>query len=221
MKKNLLISTIVLSMSTIGIIGCSNPKQVKLEDTVEDTYNIEVDSPNLKRHLSNWLYQNSVKEILDIVKLDSSNTTIVFVTLDNDAEGYIVMKQGKNNKYKIQSANFVTYQESNWVNDDIISTNEGPYAIFFGENANGKIKAIEAIPYVINEETEEVTTKTTNLYTFSNDVIKLKVPQAKRFMLTAKLPSDIGSNAFLDVAWLDSNLETLLPTLKEISTEID
>lgn len=150
-------------------------------------HNIENDNVSIQTGLRDWLNRGRVEDIspnvLEVVRLDNSNSYIVLFQLENNNMGYSQLIKGLNGKFKILRAGYGT----NVVSYKDIETNKGMYGILVGYNPNFKIDHLVA--KLMYEE-----------FSFTVDVSK-----DEKFIKYEKLPTELKETFPAEITFFDKN----------------
>lgn len=150
-------------------------------------YHIKNDNVSIQSNLKDWLNRGSVEknspDVLDVVRLDHSNSYIVLFQLEKNNIGYAQLIKGWNGKFRIEQAGYGT----NKVSFADLKTNEGIYEVVVGYNENLKIDHM-----LVKLQNEE--------YSFTTDVSK-----DKEFLRYEKLPSELKETFPANITFFDQN----------------
>jgi hypothetical protein len=150
-------------------------------------YHIDNENVSIQSNLNDWLNRGSTEQIspnvIEVVRLDNSNSYIVLFELENNDIGYSQLIKGLNGMPKIERAGYGT----NVVSYEKIKTNQGMYGILIGKNPNLKIDHISV--KLMHEEIG-----------FTTDVSK-----DEKFVKYEKLPSDLEENFPAELTFYDKN----------------
>ncbi|OBZ18152.1 hypothetical protein A8L34_00760 [Bacillus sp. FJAT-27264] len=155
-------------------------------------YHIDDSNVSIQSNLNNWLNRGNREQInanlIEVVRLNDSNSYIVLFQLENDDIGYSQLIKGLNGKFKIELVGYGT----NVVSYEDIRTNEGVYGILLGKNPSLKINHI--FTKLIHEE-----------FNFTTDVSKDEL-----FVKYEKLPSELRETFPAEFIFYDGN-NTVIP----------
>jgi len=150
-------------------------------------YHINNDNVSIQSNLKDWLNKTSTEEIipnvLDVVRLDNSNSYIALFQLENNNIGYSQLIKGSNGKLKIERAGYGT----NVVSYEKIETNKGVYGILVGKNPDLKMDHLS-----VKLKHEE--------FGFTTDVSK-----DEKFVKYEKLPSGLKETFQAELTLFDEN----------------
>lgn len=149
-------------------------------------YHINDSTVSIQSSLNDWLdggNTEQIKNIVEVVHLDPSNSYIALFQLENKNIGYAQLIKGWNGKFKIERSGHGT----NVVSYESIKTNRGMYGILVGTNSGLKIDHIVA--KIMNEE-----------FRFTKDV-----SEDERFIKYEKIPRDFKKTYPAELTFYDKN----------------